>query len=227
MKKSMKALSCCVFLFLYGCSLDDKEEIYFGSTTPILDQDDLNENQSIRGPGNFDFTKVSANGSDLSNGAEEWSCVRDNKTNLMWEVKSLSPGLHYANNTYSWYNSDPSNNGGFSGLRNGGSCLESICDTQGFVDAVNQVGLCGYNDWRVPTRRELVSIVDYSRVRPTIKEIFFPNSQSSFYWSSTPGAAFDLPDIDFSFPWHVGFDFGYSGPSSSTMPYSVRLVREN
>jgi len=44
----------------------------------------------------------------------------------------------------------------------------------------------GQTDWRLPNVRELMSIVDYSMpAAPFINQTAFPNTQSSFYWSST------------------------------------------
>lgn len=50
------------------------------------------------GPAGFDYTKLDANGDDLAEAATSWSCVRDNVSGLIWEVKTTS-GLHDANNT--------------------------------------------------------------------------------------------------------------------------------
>ncbi len=55
----------------------------------------------------------------------------------------------------------------------------------GFQNAVNAQGLCGFNDWRLPTDVELRSIVKLGTI-PTIDEAFFPNTQPNVYWSTTP-----------------------------------------
>jgi len=59
----------------------------------------------------FSFLKVGANGEPLLENATQWSCVKDNVTGLMWEVKTTSPGLHNTNNTYTWYDTNPNTNG--------------------------------------------------------------------------------------------------------------------
>jgi hypothetical protein len=50
----------------------------------------------------------------------------------------------------------------------------------------------GYSDWRLPNRRELMSIAIYGQYNPSINTSYFPNCRSSYYWSSSTLA--DLPD---------------------------------
>lgn len=142
-------------------------------------------------------------------------CVKDNKTGLTWEVKQHS-GLHSKDNTYSWYST--TNNGGNAGKQNGGACSGSGCDTAAFVNAVNSGGgWCGKTDWRLPTRKELKTLVDKSQT-PTIDLTYFPQTKSWYYWSSSPHAD------DSSYAWVVAFDYGY-GSSYKGSNYYVRLVR--
>jgi len=118
------------------------------------------------------------------------TCVRDNRTGLIWEVKSRRPGLQYRHNTYTWYTRDKHNNGGFAGHQNGGVCKGSPCDTAAYVDALNQIRLCGLSHWRLPSRSELDTLVNY-RIRypgPMLDLQMFPNTVSQYYWSSTPDA---------------------------------------
>ena len=42
-----------------------------------------------------------------------------------------------------------------------------------------------YTDWRLPNYYELLSIVDFGSPSPSINEIFFPNTASISYLSST------------------------------------------
>ena len=47
----------------------------------------------------------------------------------------------------------------------------------------------GYTDWRLPNRKELHSLTDYSRYRPALPSGHpFTNVRASDYWSSTTGA---------------------------------------
>ena len=47
------------------------------------------------------------------------------------------------------------------------------------------LSLAGNEDWRMPTRIELLSIVDSSKAGPTINETSFPQTQSKKYWCYT------------------------------------------
>lgn len=147
------------------------------------------------------FSKISAKGQVLAANAKSWACVRDNKTHLTWEVKTTDGGLRDMDKTYT----------------NFGTI--DAADTGGFVKAVNQQGLCGKKDWRLPTREELQSIVDYGRYSPAIDETYFPYAQRDYYWSSS------LYVGDPSYTWHVSF---YDGVVNYNYPYganAVRLVR--
>jgi len=59
----------------------------------------------------------------------------------------------------------------------------------GAVTYCENLTLGGYDDWRLPTRKELVSIVDYGRYYPSLDPEFL-NFASSYYWSSTTRAGY-------------------------------------
>jgi len=175
------------------------------------------------GKSGFDFTKLDANGNALPASATEWVCVKDNHTGLVWEVKTTDGGLRDKNNTYTWYNSNTSTNGGNAGIENGGSCPDTgNCDTEKYVASVNALnqgqGLCGADDWRMPSREELRSIVDYGSYNPVINTNYFINTQSHWYWSASAYVSGSYP------AWIVSFYGGYDGSYESLYNY-VRLVR--
>ena len=205
------------------------QDCHFGrDSDPNLGRDNLEESgvdfgSDIDGQDGFSFLKVGASGEPLPVDSNSHACVKDNVTGLMWEVKtpSSSFGLHDRDNTYSWYDTNPSTNGGAPGEANGGTCSNSMCDTQSFVAAVNSAGLCGYNDWRMPTVTELQGLLNYNNVDngDTLDSDFFPNAIDSFFWT----ASSDANNTDFA--WGVNFSSGSVFVNGRVIVQSVRLVR--
>ena len=145
--------------------------------------------------------------------------VQDNVTGLIWEMKDKMDGktdyvnLHDADNTYTWCDTNPLTNGGTEGV---------VCgtdDTEGFIDALNGANFGGYDDWRLPTMKELLSLVDYKGSGPAIDPVFATTMQSNEYWSSTTFAAF------IGAAWAVSFSDGADTADLKTNPNFVRAVR--
>jgi hypothetical protein len=151
-----------------------------------------------------DFTKISKGGQDLDKSASEWSCVRDNKTGRVWEVKTDS-GLHSINNRYRW----------------GGIGAEQFRTE--FYDDWNVLvngshGLCGYSDWRVPNSLELIAVPqDGERAGKLITQ-YFPHALLGF-WSSSAYKGYS------GYAWAVYFGGVYSYENSRNNYLPVRLVR--
>jgi len=206
-----------------------------GGTTLYPSQDAMTGRDALNAAGQllkigggragFDFTKMDASGIDLGINTTIWSCVRDNVTGLIWEVKTFDKGLHDKNWTYSWYNSTSINDGGGAGTPNSGSCNDSSnCDTEKFVAAVNNsVGLCGFNTgWRLPSIEELYSLengnVALEQPGTSIDTNWFPNSLVGNIWSSSP-AAVSSPNAWANTNGNIGLYNKSSG-------LSVRLVHD-
>lgn len=182
----------------------------------------------------FSFTKLDASGNALASSATQWSCVKDNVTGLTWEMKTDDSGLHDKDDTYVWYENDP--RVGYGGLpgyekatdydpsRYDQTCSgfvignnASYCNTKAFVNRVNQLGYCGVNTWRLPTREELNSIVDYE-TSPRINTNYFPLIQSNYYWTSVPYAYLN------KHVWAINFQYGGGSPWEKQYNYPVVLV---
>jgi len=185
---------------------------------------DATHPDSSDGFSGFSFTKVDANGSEVLANATQWSCVKDNVTGLIWEVKTTDGGLHDASWTYSWLNTTGINNGNYTGTSSFGECGDSVaagCDTEKFVAQVNAVGYCGANNWRLPSMTELANLVNYNHSISSLDPAYFPNENLTIglYWSATPYAQI-RGQI-----WRVGFSGHFSGQVTGSR-YSVRLVHD-
>jgi hypothetical protein len=171
----------------------------------------------------FDMTRLNQDGS-LNDGKDyakqPWDCVRDNQSGLVWEVKKSEPGLQNINNTYSWFDPDQNTNGGWAGKANAGVCSGSDCDTAAYIKALNAKKLCGLNDWYLPSRFELNTIVDtsVSFPGPALPKAYFPESLPGKYWTDTTfktrrGGA-----------WIWSFDSGSDLVVEKSEAHSIRLT---
>jgi hypothetical protein len=73
--------------------------------------------------------------------------------------------------------------------------------------------------WRLPTHKELYTLVEKACRNPAINTVWFPATRANFHWSASP-----LSDDD-SFAWGVDFSDGRGGYDAKVGTYSVRLVR--
>ncbi len=83
------------------------------------------------------------------------------------------------------------------------------------------VRIGGYDDWRLPSRLELVTLVDFTRTKPAIAADIFPTPLGTFLWSSTP---FFMP-FSGEEKWMYGFDAGSPVRGWSQTNAPVRCVR--
>ena len=203
-------------------------------TEDTSSQQDCNTGRDVilrdnsNGMAGFSYVKIDANGKTLPNDAHEWRCVADEVSGFMWEVKSTTVDLHNSSDKFTWYNANKKTNGGDIGDWNnrGNHCYgyeegkpKTYCHTEQFVSRVNKQGLCGFYDWRLPTRQELTSLIHFGRTEPAIDTQFFPHTQHDFYWTNSPTATRTLE------AWTVSFEYGFTTPMRRTDTRYARLVR--
>ena len=155
---------------------------------------------------------------------DKTECVQDNNTGLVWEGKTASPATsRLGTRTYTNYDSTSSAQkpNGLTSVNPTQTEIDAITNSIGYRDSVRTSNLCGYNDWRLPTKEELQGIVvSGSGSNPKIDTEWFPNTQNHAYWSSSPDVGY------FYNSWFLNFSNGnvYSHYGRNN-DFHVRLVR--
>ncbi len=139
------------------------------------------------------YTKLDENGEET---VSDWIMVKDNVTGLIWEVKTDDGTIHHQEDKYIFDDA------------------QSV-----FIADLNINTFGGYDNWRMPTLNELVSIVDYGTDAPNINAEYFSNTMSWYYWSSiTVPGTFD------NMAWSLDFRYGIRGIIWRTEALHVRAV---
>jgi hypothetical protein len=73
--------------------------------------------------------------------------------------------------------------------------------------------------WRLPSVKELMTLVDESRWGPAIDPVAFPGTPSDYFWTSSTLASFPM------FVWTVFFGKGTAAVFDMSIPRVVRCVR--
>ena len=88
----------------------------------------------------------------------------DNNTGLMWQKQDDG-------NTYNWYQAS--------------GTYDAVYNASSFKNVCGELRTAGYADWRLPTKLELMGIVDYGRYYPSLDTTYFPAPTNYQFWSST------------------------------------------
>ena len=115
----------------------------------------------------------------------------DSDTNLMWEVKNRDN----INAMYTWHKRYKKE-----GLSQNNKWLNpDLVDCHSFVEKMNRERYAGFDDWRLPTKDELISLVAQENENLKIKA---PLSASCpAYWSDTP--TFVVNMVSFTADWKL------------------------
>jgi len=87
------------------------------------------------------------------------------------------------------------------------------------IDYCESLSLNGHSDWRLPNKKELLSIVDYGTFNPSISSVFEMTTLDDYYWSSTTCAGYTRS------AWLVYFRYSNTIRAWKSIKYSVRCVR--
>ncbi len=154
---------------LGGCK--DPSAIALSDTQDGMTGNDINTelNNPSDGDLSLSYTKICNNGESAglggcpanpSPGAAPFDlgCVRDNNSDLIWEIKTDNNGLRAKTKTYTNYSSSFNPYGEYG----------SASDATGYVHAVNssENALCGYRDWRLPEADEALSVASFGKAYP-------------------------------------------------------------
>jgi hypothetical protein len=189
------------------------------------------------------YSKVANDGSKLpetaklGKGLKDWACTKDEKTGLLWEIKTTDGTVRDVNQIYSNYSlgSDVTND-----------VYKSDTNSFGFAVAVNKNSLCGRANWRLPSADELGSMFvcpsgmepsasrydyfcsvgskytdTYLVESPIRNTSYFPNSVSGEYWSSSAVEGYKTLGST------VHFSKGYWDSDRRETFYPIRLVSDS
>jgi hypothetical protein len=134
--------------------------------------------------------------------------VTDNGTGLMWEKLSDDGSIHDKDNSYLW---------------------QAAFDTK--IATLNSQSFAGHDDWRLPNRFELDSLVNLGTSGPATHTNFASSctpgctvltcscTRPDYYWSGTTYLASPI------YAWTVYFNAGDTYASKKSVAYFVRAVR--
>ncbi|WP_209422667.1 DUF1566 domain-containing protein [Melaminivora jejuensis] len=131
--------------------------------------------------------------------------VTDTRTSLMWKLCPEGQTYH----------------GG------GGSCTGSstVMTWEQALNAAHNSSFAGHSDWRVPSIKELRSLVEQCRTYPSINEQVFGAASVLNAWSGTPAPTPSALPASWKLAYYVNFQRGLVAGEQRSSQKSVWLVR--
>ncbi|MER2493109.1 DUF1566 domain-containing protein [Catenovulum sediminis] len=128
--------------------------------------------------------------------------ITDAKNGLMWSV---------CNHGENWIASDSRCDGS----------AESVI-WQSALQSSTTTSLAGYDDWRVPNIKELMSLIERQCAEPAIPISLFASTENEAYWTSTPVYNTGTTNL----VWAVHFKEGTNIQRDKSSAALIRFVRK-
>ncbi len=93
-----------------------------------------------------------------------------------------------------------------------------FAEIETYINQLNRDGYAGHEDWRCPDIKELISLIDFGRAAPAMRQEV-PFRDEDAYWSITPSAK------NKTMAWYVDFHFGFVHFNVQDNDFLVRAVR--
>jgi len=130
--------------------------------------------------------------------------VTDQNTGLMWEQKTDDDSIRNRDRMFNWRQAKK----------------------RVFIEELNSTKFLGHEDWRLPTLKELLTIVSNGHYNPAVDTAYFPMTKTDYYyWTS------DSYEPNSDYAWSVHFASGSNSAvhkrNSSSFGRYARAVRED